>query len=187
MRKLSLVVTLGALLLLCAGAPLATPAEIPPGSKLAYNFNVIGYPAGKTYDGGCGEGHRIFVNREASNAQMVVHNSSTGWNIVDCNATSDRRALLETSDTGMFDVYVRILGKPGGSISIICDSLVEDAVDGDALCLVDTIDLTRGKKSTFTLAPASFFDASLEDLLWTIGTNADFRIAQFRVYQRPTP
>ena len=186
MRKASLAVTLGALALLLAGSAHAAPANIPAGSKLVFNFNVIGYPEGKTYDGNCGEGHRIFVNRAANNAQMIVHSSSTGWNIVDCNATSDRRAILETSDVGMLDVYVRILGKPDGRINIICDSLLEDAVLGDALCLVDTIDLTRGKgKSAFQLAPASFFDASLEDLLWTIGTNADFRIAQFRVYSRP--
>jgi hypothetical protein len=29
------------------------------------------------------------------------------------------------------------------------------------------------------------FDASLEDIVWTVDTNADFRIAQFRIYSRP--
>jgi hypothetical protein len=29
------------------------------------------------------------------------------------------------------------------------------------------------------------FDAGLEDLSWSVDTNADFRIVQFRVYQLP--
>src|SRR5215472_411741 len=32
-----------------AGVGAAAPAPIPAGSKLVFNFNVIGYPAGQTY------------------------------------------------------------------------------------------------------------------------------------------
>src|SRR5262245_48246849 len=185
MKRTSLTVTLGVLFLLVAGSVQAVPGEIPPGSKLAFNFNVIGYPKGKSYEGGCGAGHRIFVNREAKSARVLVTDSGAGWDIVDCNATSDHQAVLATSDTGLFDVYVRILGKPDGRITICADTL-EDVTAGETLCLLGTIDLTRGKgKSSFQLAPATMFDASLEDLLWTIDTNADFRNAQFRVYERP--
>jgi hypothetical protein len=61
-----------------------------------------------------------------------------------------------------------------------------DFLNGETLCLLGTIDLTRGNgQSKFTLAPSSMFDASLEDLMWTVDTNSDFRIAQFRVYSRP--
>jgi len=109
-------------------------------------------------------------------------NDASAWWIEDCNATADNRAVLHTSGAAIYDVYVRILGKPGGHLFICADSAT---ADGEALCLLGTIDLTRGKNSKFTLQPSSLFDASLFDILWNVDTNADYRIAQFRVYQRP--
>ena len=80
---------------------------------------------------------------------------------------------------------MRILGKPGGNFHA-CGQTLTDFMSGDTLCLVGTIDLTREKgQSKFQLAPSAMFDASLEDLIWQVDTNADFRIAQFRVYERP--
>jgi len=171
-------------LLASATSLCANPAGIPAGSKLAFNFNVIGYPKG-SYDGNCGDGHRIFVNRDAKNAQVLVQNSTTGWSIVDCNATSDHQAVLATSDVAIYDIYVRILGKPGGNINI-CANTLTDFLNGETLCLLGTIDLTRGHgQSKFQIAPSAMFDASLQDLIWSVDTNGDFRIAQFRVYSRP--
>ena len=185
-RKLArhLSTTVVALVALLASAVVqANPKDIPAGSKLVYNFNVIGHPG--DYSGNCGSGHRIFVNRDANNAQVLIQNSTTGWRVVDCNATSGHRAVLATNQAGMYDIYVRILGKPGGHINICADTF-EDFLAGESLCLLGTIDLTRGKgQSKFTLAPNAMFDASLEDLIWQVDTNSDFRIAQFRVYQRP--
>jgi len=173
------------LLIATATAASANPSPIPPGSKLAFNFNVIGYPAGKSYGGNCGDGHRIFVNRDIKGAQVRVTNSTTGWSIVDCNATSDHQAVLATDQVGIYDIYVRILGKPGGNIHI-CGNTLVDFLNGETLCLLGTIDLTRGSgQSKFTLAPSAMFDASLQDLMWSVDTNNDFRIAQFRVYSRP--
>jgi hypothetical protein len=183
-RIMTTVVALG-LTLASAAAVKANPKDIPAGSKLVYNFNLIGFPSTHVYDGNCGSGHRIFVNREANNAQVLIQNSPTAWSVVDCNATGDHRAVLATNQAGVYDVYVRILGKPGGHINICADTF-EDFLAGETLCLLGTIDLTREKgQSKFTLAPKAMFDASLEDLMWTVDTNADFRIAQFRVYQRP--
>lgn len=179
---------LGFALVALLGATLpasAAPKGIPAGSRLEFSFNVIGYPEGQTYNGGCGEGHRLFVNRGANNARVLVENSTSGWRIVDCNATADHTASLGTSDVGIYDIYVRILGRPGGRITICADTF-EDVQSGETLCLLDTIDLTRGnRQSRFQLAPAAMFDASLEDLMWSVLTNSDFRIAQFRVYRRP--
>jgi len=177
---------LGSLFLLAiSGQAAANPKPIPAGSKLVFNFNLIGYPASKPYTGDCGEGHRIFVNRDAKGAQLRITNDTVGWSIQDCNATADHQATLATSDVGLFDIYVRILGKPGGTLHVCADTLT-DVLSGETLCQVGTLDLTRGKGSSkFSLAPSAIFDASLVDLLWTIDTNADFRIAQFRVYSRP--
>jgi hypothetical protein len=167
-----------------AGVGAAAPAPIPAGSKLVFNFNVIGYPAGQTYNGSCGDGHRIFVNRDAKSAHVLVQDGAF-WTILDCNATADKQAVLQSSQVGIYDIYVRILGKPGGHISV-CGDLTVDPVTGDTLCLAGTIDLTRsGGHSKFQLAPSSLFDASLGDVLWTVDTNPDFRIVQFRVYSRP--
>ncbi len=184
-KALPASVLLLALLLVMGGTASAAPAPIPAGSKLVFNFNLIGYPKDHPYTGGCGDGHRIFVNRDAKSAQVRVTNSDTGWSIVDCNATTGHQAVLATNQAGLYDVYVRILGKPGGSV-FICGNTLEDFTSGETLCLLGTIDLTRGNgQSKFTLAPSAMFDASLEDLMWTVDTNSDFRIAQFRVYSRP--
>lgn len=183
--RLTTAISLCMLFTLAATTAFANPPNIPGGAKKVFSFNVLGYPANKSYQGDCGEGHRIFVNRDIKSAQIRVTNSATGnWSIVDCNATADHQAVLETSNATVLDVYVRILGKPGGNIKI-CANTVEDFEAGETLCLLGSIDLTRGKQSKFSIAPASMFDASLEDLMWSVDTNADFRIAQFRVYQRP--
>ena len=182
-RHLSTAAIALVVLVASAAAVQANPKDIPAGSKLVYNFNVIGHPG--SYDGNCGNGHRIFVNRGANNAQVLIQNSTTGWSVVDCNATADHRAVLATNQAGLYDVYVRILGKPGGHINICADTY-EDFLAGETLCLLGTIDLTRTKgQSKFTLAPSAMFDASLEDLIWQVDTNREFRIAQFRVYSRP--
>ena len=159
----------------------ANPPDIPAGWHKVYQFNLIGHP-NKDYTGGCGEGNRIFVNRDANNAQLLVTNG-TSWDITDCNATGNHRATLTTNEAAKFAVFVRILGKPDGHVFACADS-VQDA--GEDLCLLGFIDLTRGKgQSKFSLAPSSMFDASLIDIVWTIDTNSDYRIAQFRVYEIP--
>lgn len=182
--RIATILAACATMVAAAGPLQAAPAPIPAGSKLVFNFNVLGYPEGQAYTGNCGDGHRIFVNRAASKAQVLVVNGTT-WSVVDCNATTDHQASLQTSQAGLYNVYVRILGKPGGHISI-CGQTAVDFATGDTLCLLGTIDLTRSSgQSKFQLAPSAMFDASLGDLMWTIDTNTQFRIAQFRVYSIP--
>ncbi len=184
MRKLLVFLLVTATAVAVAATAFAVPKDIPAGSRLVYKWNLIGYPAGQEYNGGCGNGDRMFVNRDANHAQVLVTNG-TEWNVTDCNATSDNRGELTTSQAGLYDVYVRILGKQGGSV-YICADTYEDFMTGETLCLLGTIDLTRGSgQSKFQLAPASMFDASLFDIMWLVDTNADFRICQFRVYERP--
>jgi hypothetical protein len=184
MQKLALVLTIALVAAVPATSALAVPKDIPPGSKLVYKWNMIGYPAGQEYTGGCGQGNRLFVNREANKAQVLITNGAR-WDVTDCNATADNRGEITTSQAAVYDVYVRILGKPGGHI-FICADTYEDFLAGETLCLLGTIDLTRGKgQSRFQLAPASMFDASLYDIMWTVDTNSDFRLCQFRVYERP--
>ena len=151
----------------------------PSGAKLVFNWNLIGTP--HAYDGGCGDGHRIFVERDTNSAHITIQDANDGWSIVDCNATGGNLAVMHSDDLGTFDVYARILGKIGGHLDV-CANVISDP--DDPLCLLGTIHLTRtGGQSKFQVQPDSLFDASLEDILWTVDTNKDFRIVQFRVYQ----
>jgi hypothetical protein len=186
-KKLVVVLSLAVIsaFVISAGTEIASanPKDIPQGLKLEYKFNLIGYPEGKLYTGGCGNGHRIFVNRNANHAHIRITNG-THWGVTDCDATGDKWGEITTSNVDKYYIFVRILGKPGGHLNICADTY-EDHLDPETahLCLLGVIDLTRGKgQSKFSVAPRSMFDASLEDLVWSVETNKDYRIAEFRVY-----
>ena len=164
------------------GTVSANPPGVPAGDKLEFKFNLIGHPAGKDYPGGCGNGNRVFVNRAANQEKIIIVDGDS-WDIVDCDATGNSIATIQSADIGTFTVYARILGKPGGHLKICADVLVDVATQ-EALCALGTFELNRdGGKSIFKVVPSGLFDASLADILWTVDTNADFRIAQFRVYR----
>ena len=129
MRKLLTALLITVTALSVAAVAFAVPKDIPPGSKLVYKWNMIGYPAGQAYTGGCGNGNRLFVNRDAHNAQVLV-TDGMDWNVTDCNATMDNRGEITTNNVGVYDIYVRILGKPGGSIHICADTY-EDWLAGE--------------------------------------------------------
>lgn len=153
----------------------------PSGAKLVFKWNLIGTPG--DYEGGCGNGSRIFVERGASNAHILIQDDNDGWHIVECDATGGDQAVLHSDDLGTFDVYVRILGKIGGKLDVCANPVTTLDPDGP-ICLLGTISLTRDNgQSKFNFKPDALFDASLEDIIWSVDTNADFRIAQFRVYQ----
>lgn len=150
-----------------------------PKGKHVFSWNLIGTP--HDYQGGCGDGRRIFVNRDVKGAQILIKDENDGWSITDCNATGGHLAEMHSDDLGIFNIYARILGKPGGTLDV-CVDLASD-IDG-VLCSIGTINLKRdGGQSKFKVQPDALFDAELEDLLWTVDTNKDFRIVQFRVYQ----
>src|SRR5262245_13714313 len=110
-------------LLTTTAAPALAGNGAPRGQHV-FNWNLIGTPHG--YDGGCGDGHRIFVERDAKGAQIVVKDEEgVGWSIADCNATSDHQAVMYSDDLGHYNVYARILGKPGGDLTV-CVDLVSD-------------------------------------------------------------
>lgn len=185
----------------------------PPGvgdevGRKVFSFNLIGHPG--EYTGHCGSGHRIFVDRTRDHGHIIVRHTDDGWHIEDCDATGHHKGEIHAQDTGRFAMYVRILGKPGGSLDI-CTDLLEDhtgtcvgghddgaecITDSDCtgggfcelpeeahMCLVGEIHLKReGGKSRFTLATGELFDDDLEDVMWNVTTDG-FRIAQFRVYE----
>lgn len=161
--------------------PSASGSGAPRGRHV-FSWNLIGTPG--DYEGGCGQGRRVFVERGAKQAQILFRDHNDGWHIEQCDATGGDVAEIHSDDLGIFDVYARIVGKPGGRLQVCADT-VTDVTAGETLCALGTIDLTReGGKSRFKVQADSLFDASLEDILWNVDTNPDFRIVQFRVYQQ---
>jgi hypothetical protein len=161
--------------------PTARAGNGAPRGQLVFSWNLIGTP--DDYQGGCGDGRRIFVERDVNNAHIQITNGST-WSIVDCNATGGNMADMTSNDLGIYDVYVRILGKTGGHFDVCAAHILTDDDTDETLCLLGRIDLTRESgQSKFQVQPDSLFDASLEDVFWSVDTNKDFRIAQFRVYE----
>ena len=158
---------------------------LPQGAHRVFSFNLNGYPAHKEYTGGCGNGHRIFINRDVKNAHIDVTHTGT-WAVTDCNATKGNRASLTAGDIGTFDMYLRLVGKPetgAGDTLRICADLT---VDGeDHLCLIGEVKLKReAGKSSFRLFTSDLFDDGGEDVTWHTDTSKDFRIAQFVVVEK---
>ena len=156
----------------------------PPGvgeeaGKKVYQFNMIGRP--NAFSGGCGEGNRVFVEADDKHAHMVITDGDK-WNVTDCNGTGGQRAELTTADAGQYVVYAVAKGKPGTGISVCADYLETHDIEGD-LCEIGTFEIKKdGGKTNFSLVPAKYFDASLEDLIWSIDVNGQAKI-QFRVYE----
>lgn len=158
----------------------AKPPGIPQECDKVYQWHMIGHPG--DYDGGCGNGSRMFVDRNANHAHVLVVDDDDGWHIANCDATGGDWGEIHTDELGTYDVAVRILGKPGGALDICADTFV-DHQNGDHFCELGSINLNReGGKSQFGFQPDSIFDADLEDLVWSVYTNDDFRIATFGVY-----
>ncbi|MGH9383410.1 MAG: hypothetical protein ACRD2N_03860 [Vicinamibacterales bacterium] len=165
-----------------AGSLSAVTGNGAPKGKLVFSWNLIGTPG--DYEGGCGNGRRIFVERGANHEHILFHDHNDGWHIEQCDATFGDTAVIHSDSLGTLDVYARILGKPNGRLRVCADTVTDHATN-EGLCLLGTIDLKRdGGRSRFQVQPDSLFDASLEDIIWNVETNTDFRIAQFRVYQQ---
>jgi hypothetical protein len=85
-----------------------------------YNLNIIGVPKGKsaTFDGG--SGRRIFVSLSG---QTKINLTEGEFDVMDANGTDGVAAFrLPDPDNGTgalaYSVWVRALGKPGGSASM---------------------------------------------------------------------
>ena len=157
----------------------ADPA--PEGTKKVYQFNLIAKP--NSFEGNCGNGDRLFVDANDKSSQLKIQGGDQ-WNITDCNATSDRRGVLEIDEAGDYVVYAIAHGKPGTGIDVCADYVgVYDDEELDNLCEVGTFSISRDNgKSQMKLVPSELFDTSLEDIIWDIDSTGAPKI-QFRVYQ----
>ena len=122
-----------------------------------YNLNIIGVPKDKTADMTGNNGHRIFVPLEGKTKILLAEGD---FQVLDANGTDVNGAKFQLPNPDpdgdgitSYSVYVRALGKPGGSAKM--QSCYTDATgtwcavtwDGG----VEQIEVSRSKgKSTFT-------------------------------------
>ncbi len=98
-----------------------------------YNLNIIGVPKGKTAD--MTSGNRIFVPLQGSCQIQLAQGT---YSVLDGNCTDGQsRFQLPNPDptnsgTSLYSVFVRALGKPGGSSDTT--TCATDPTTGDLYC-----------------------------------------------------
>ena len=122
-----------------------------------YNLNVIGVPKSKTAPMDDNKGHRIFVSDDGKSKIMLGEGDE--FAVLDANGTDGNGATFQLPNPDPdcdgvteYSVYVRALGKPGGSA--VMQTCYEDGVGTwcaiDYEFGVDPITIGREKgKSTF--------------------------------------
>src|SRR3989344_7648080 len=182
-----------------------------------YNLNIIGVSKNKTADMTGNNGHRIFVPLEGKAKILLTEGD---YKVLDANGTDANGASFQLPNpdpdmdgTTSYSVYVRALGKPGGSAKM--QSCYTDGQTGDTWCAVDIeggvsqIDITRNKgKSTFTNVSKDLlyvdvclavdldgncvdstvlplFSDELDEYFWEYDNNG-LKVAQLRFYEIPT-
>jgi len=168
-----------------------------------FSLNLIGVPKGKS--AGIEDGRRIFVPLFGTTKILLREGD---FAVLDGNATDGSGAfqLPNPDEDGdgitSFSVFVRALGKPGGSESLT--SCATDPDTGEEVCSVGSAVLVRGTGgSKFTnfsrellfvtadvdgdgdLDRVPLFGDGLEDFFWQVDNNG-LRLAQMRFYEVPT-
>ena len=211
-------------------APEATPPPpvfgfgngAPTGAH--YNLNWIGVPQGKTADMTGSNGHVIFVSLVGHTNILLCESgvgtacsTVSGFQVLDANGTDGTASFAlpapvssascptpldpTTPCTALYSVYVRALGKPGGTAgNTLCGlSVPLPGFAAETLCSVDTLRLTRPKgQQLFTNVTKQMlfvfdtlgrrvplFDPTLTNFFWSYDNNG-LKLAQFRFYLMPT-
>lgn len=166
----------------------ANPPGAPDG-KLAFKFNYIAVPEGTNV--GCGEGHRVITERGAvGHIVWELDTSASGIHIEDCETESvdGDYAWIVGDEADKYDVFVRLLGPNTSSNTLdICRDIIIDFSDGiendhTHLCLLGSVDLSRGGGTDRYTFPKKLFADDAEGELWHLDPGTDFRIAEVRLY-----
>ena len=183
-----------------------------------YTLNIIGVPRDKSASFEGGSGHRIFVDlgRTGAVANTRINLTMGDFAVLDANGTDGTAAFqLPNPDpdgdgTTSYSVYVRALGKPGGSATM--QSCYEDGTGTwcavDFLGGVDPITLTRSKGGSkfvnvskdllfvdyctqweegvcTSVDQIALFSNDLLTYFWSYD-NQGLKLAQLRFYEVPT-
>jgi len=176
-----------------------------------YNLNIIGVPKEKSADMTDNNGHRIFVKLDGKSKIMLREGEE--FSVLDANGTDGNGAKFELppaddDNDGVteYSVWVRGLGKPGGSANMVTCATETDPLTGtdNEVCSVEMYRLTierTGKRSKFANVSKELlyvyadlvgadgvperyplFADALKDYFWDYD-NKGLKLAQFRFYE----
>jgi hypothetical protein len=173
-----------------------------------YNLNVIGVPKEKSADMTDNNGHRIFVRLDGKSKIWLGEGDE--FRVLDANGTDGDGARFqlpspdpENDGLTEYSIWVRALGKPGGSADISTCAI--DPVTGDEHCVMYKLEMgTKGKGGNKfanvskdllyifadldgdgTVERYPLFDSRLQGYFWDYN-NDGLKLAQFRFYEVPT-
>jgi hypothetical protein len=157
MRKISIGLSVVAAALAFAMILSVVPGAMATGngapSGAHYNLNIIGMSKDKQAGDMTNDGHRIFVDLYGKGTKIWLQ-AGDSFNVLDADGTdgSARLQMLDpypgTTNTSTYQIYVRALGKPGGSSTLTSGFL--DA-DGSYWYSLENVTMTRSKgKSVFS-------------------------------------
>ena len=200
---LAAALVLAALILVPALAATATTGNGAP-SGPHFNLNIIGVPKEKNGGTWDNDGHRIFVKLWGVDTKIWLVAGDT-FNVIDADGT-DGSATLQlmdpypgTTTTAVYKIYLRALGKPGGSMGMTT-GFVDEL--GNYWYSLESVNLTRTKgQSKFTDKTLELttinvdmtndgvtnptrvylFDNALWDYFWDYD-NAGLKLLQMRFY-----
>ncbi|MGE5831628.1 MAG: hypothetical protein ACM3X8_01795, partial [Methanomicrobiales archaeon] len=175
-----------------------------------FNLNLIGKARTDQLPNDANNGARIFVTLNGNS--RIYLTLGTTFNVIDADATDGRGEFMlpapgniynpdgTYSGPGNYQVFIRAVGKPGGSGKI--STCGENTVAGvtETLCSLDNVTLIRKKgKSTFqdvtrqlttvyyynattmTYQRVDIFDDAFQDYLWSYD-NLGMKNVQLRFY-----
>jgi hypothetical protein len=170
-----------------------------------YSLNIIGVQKGKSADMTGDNGHRIFVPLSGTTKILL---SEGDFAVLDANGTDGSAAFQlpspdpDNNGETEYSVYVRALGMPGGSATII--PTATDPVTGEVFAsTLSTVVVRETGKSSFTNVSKTLlyiyadvngdgivdrvplFDSRLQDFYWSYD-NQGLKLAQLRFYEVPT-
>jgi len=123
-----------------------------PKADKEFQMNIVGVPKGKSADMNGNDGKRIFISLDGKSD--IYMGLDTDFAILDANGTDGSASMTceeYVSSTGeiQYQVWARVLGKPGGSMSMT--PCATDAATGETYCSTASYVATRQKgKSSFT-------------------------------------
>jgi hypothetical protein len=215
--KLPMICILGLLLAAAFIIPCAGAAGQDTGngaiSGKHYNLNLISVKKTDQLPRDANNGNRIFVSFEGRNRIYLIPNVDGIFNVLDADATDGKAQFTLPAPENVYDadgnyagpgayrIFVRVVGKPGGSGKLSTCGETYDTETGmtETVCSMDNVTLSRTKTPKFTdvtrqltTVYADFdidgtneridiFDPMFEDYLWAYDNNG-LKNVQLRFY-----
>jgi hypothetical protein len=206
MKKFGMGLTIVAVALAIAMVLSMMPNAVATGngapSGAHYNLNIIGVPKAKQAVDTTNNGNRIFVNLYGQGTKIWL-TPGDDFKVLDYDGTDGSAALQMldpypgTTTTATYKIYVRVLGKPGGSMNLTSgfvdeygnywyslESVILTREKGQSKFSDKTLQLTTvyvDKNGDGTAERYYLFDNALWDYFWNYDNNG-CKLLQMRIY-----